>query len=86
VKIKTQSFAASTAHKLKLDESAENSQRAGACMSRDVINDHCEFEIDLKRTIAPRGKLFFSSKGHTTMHHISTSAHESSADRPPIAV
>jgi hypothetical protein len=50
--------------------------------SRNVINDHCEFEIGLKRTIGPRRKPF-SPKGHTTTP---TSARKSSADRPPIAV
>jgi hypothetical protein len=35
---------------------------------RAVINDLCEFEIGLKRTIGPRGKPF-SSEGHTTMPH-----------------
>jgi hypothetical protein len=36
---KTQSVATGTAHKLKLDESAENSQRASgaACMARNVV-------------------------------------------------
>jgi hypothetical protein len=44
---KTQSVATGTAHKLKIDESAENSQGASsaACMARNVINDHCEFEL-----------------------------------------
>jgi hypothetical protein len=38
--------------------------------SRNAINDHCEVEIGLKRTIGPRRK----AKGHTTMHHTPTSA------------
>jgi hypothetical protein len=54
-----------------------------ACMARNVINDHCEFEIGLKRSIGPRGN---SSKGLTTMHHTLTLARKSSADRRPIAV
>jgi hypothetical protein len=84
---KTRSVATGTAHKLKFDKSAENSQctSGAACMTRNVINDHCEFEIGLKRTNGPRGKPF-SSKGHTTMHHTPTSAGKSSADRLPIAV
>jgi hypothetical protein len=53
IRAKIQSVATGTAHKLNLDESAENSQRASgaACMARNVINDHCELEIGLKRTI-----------------------------------
>jgi threonine synthase len=54
---KTQSVATGTGHKLKFDDGARN-----------VINDHREFEIGLKRTIGPRGKPL-SSKDHTTMHH-----------------
>jgi hypothetical protein len=67
---KTQSVATDAAHELKFDESTENSQRASgtACMACYVINDHCEFEIGLKRTIEP-GRKSFASKGHTTMHH-----------------
>jgi hypothetical protein len=60
----TQSDATGTAHKLKVDESASGA----ACMERNVINDHSEFDSGLKRTIGARGKPF-SSKGHTTMHH-----------------
>jgi hypothetical protein len=45
-----------------LDESAR------VVRMRNVINDRCEFEIGLKRTIGPRGKPF-SSKDQTTMHH-----------------
>jgi hypothetical protein len=43
---KTQSVATSTAHKLKLNESAR--------VAHNAINDHCEFEIGLKRTIGPK--------------------------------
>jgi hypothetical protein len=77
------------AHKLKLDESAENSQRASgaARMARNVINDHCEFEIGLKRTDWTNGKAFFIKRSHHHRHapH-TTSARKSSADRPPNAV
>jgi DNA-directed RNA polymerase subunit RPC12/RpoP len=61
---KKQSVATGAAQKLKLDESTENSQRASgaACMARNVINDHCKFEIGLKRTIG----LFFI-KRYTTI-------------------
>jgi hypothetical protein len=53
---KTQSVIPGTAYKLNLDESAKNSQRASGALawratSRNVIDDHCEFEIGLKRTI-----------------------------------
>jgi hypothetical protein len=84
---KTQNVATGTAHKLNLNESAENSQRASgaARMARNALNDHCEFKIGLKRTIGPRESIF-SSNGRTTMHHTPTSARKLSADRPPIAV
>jgi hypothetical protein len=83
---KTQHVATGTAHKLNLNESAENSQREIASgAARNAINGHCEFKIGLKRTIEPWESLF-SSNGHTTMHHTPTSARKSSADRPPIAV
>jgi hypothetical protein len=51
---KTQSVATCTAHKLKFDEGAENSQGALAwrATSRNVIIDHCEFEIGLKKAFS----------------------------------
>jgi hypothetical protein len=42
---------------------------APLCMARNVINDHCEFEIGLKRMIGPKGKKAFCSKDRTTHHH-----------------
>jgi hypothetical protein len=66
---KTQSIATGTAHKLKLDESARVASLERRATSRNVINDHCEFEIGLKRTIGPSGKAFWMKRTHHLAPH-----------------
>jgi hypothetical protein len=68
-----------SAHNLKLEKSAENSQRGASgadCMAHNVINDHCEFAIGVKRNDRTSGKRLFHQKvtpppppPPCTMHH-----------------